>query len=266
MCTNGRQLVWSRLWYLVAIFLVCVPGLSMAQPPVVGLASQTASGGALGDFAAYAWVFAASVLILASALAVLIVAVAREVIRAPASALASRHWYISLVAGSAALFGILIAELFLFFALQPTGATQLASASSVRDGGAETVARAAPATADEAVEETAGVTRPVDAESMVPGDPQEITLGPDEQRRFELTVPGSGEYVIDVRGLSNNFDAYLSVFDENGDLLESDDDGGNGLDSRLTIALEDDRTYYLVVQDNFGQAGRCSLSVQAPTG
>ena len=264
MRTNRRcQSAWSGLLAVLLItLLVCVPDLSIAQP-VEGDPQPAATGGAVGDFVPYALVFAASVLILASALAVLIVAVAREVFRAPASALASRQWQISLVAGNAALFGILLAELFLFFALQSTGVTRPASASSARDGTDEMAAAGASAAADATVQDA---TPPVDAESIGPDDPREITLGLNEKRWFRLTEPDSGEYVIEVHGASAGFDAYLSVVDEDGKFLEADDDGGDGTDSSLAIVLEDDRTYYVVVQERFGYAGRCSLSVQPSTG
>ena len=266
MRTNRRdQLVRSGLWYLGFTLLICVSELSMAQQPVPTPGSQTEPGGAGGDFAAYAWVFAASVLILASALAVLIVAVARELLRAPASALASRQWHISLVAGNAALFGILIGELLFFFSLQAPGVTRPAASPS-RNGSADTVPSAVPMPVGETAQETASGTPPVAAEAIGPGDSREITLAPNEDRRFELTVPSSGEYVIEVRGASDGFDAYVSIFDETGEQLGFDDDGGDGLDSRLTISLEDDRTYYVAVLEAFDGAGRCSLSVQASTG
>jgi hypothetical protein len=57
-------------------------------------------------------------------------------------------------------------------------------------------------------------------------------------------ITGDGEVTIDLTG---DFDTYLTLYDENGVELDHDDDGGAGLNSRITVTLTAGRVYYLEV-------------------
>lgn len=52
---------------------------------------------------------------------------------------------------------------------------------------------------------------------------------------------------LEVRVASDAFDAYLSVFGPDGELIDTNDDGPDGLDPQLAFTPEQDGTYLLVV-------------------
>jgi hypothetical protein len=54
----------------------------------------------------------------------------------------------------------------------------------------------------------------------------------------------SGEVVVDLR--SGDFDAYLIIQDASGSVLASDDDGGSGTDSRVTVRVRAGATYRIL--------------------
>jgi hypothetical protein len=61
--------------------------------------------------------------------------------------------------------------------------------------------------------------------------------------KFQITQPG--RYVIRTRGVnSNQLDTYIELFDSNLNSIDENDDGGDGLDSRLSLRLEKG-LYYL---------------------
>lgn len=63
--------------------------------------------------------------------------------------------------------------------------------------------------------------------------------------KFEITQ--AGRYTIRTRGVnSNRLDTYIELYDSNRNSIDEDDDGGERLDSRLTLRL-DAGTYYLQV-------------------
>jgi hypothetical protein len=61
--------------------------------------------------------------------------------------------------------------------------------------------------------------------------------------KFQITRPG--RYTIRARGVnSNRLDTYIELFDSNLNPIDEDDDGGEGVDSRLSLHLESG-LYYL---------------------
>ena len=63
--------------------------------------------------------------------------------------------------------------------------------------------------------------------------------------KFQITRPG--RYTIRVRGVnSNQLDTYIELFDANLHSIAEDDDGGENLDSRLSLHLENG-LYYLKI-------------------
>ncbi len=67
---------------------------------------------------------------------------------------------------------------------------------------------------------------------------------------FTFRAPRGGELTIDLR--SGDFDAYLIVKDARGGTLATDDDGGNGTDSRITLTVESGAVYR-VYANSYGQ-------------
>lgn len=65
-------------------------------------------------------------------------------------------------------------------------------------------------------------------------EPRAARLVPGARDHYTLEIETSGTYVIDMR--SSEVDAYLEI--EGDELYLSDDDGGDGLDARLTAQLE----------------------------
>jgi hypothetical protein len=64
--------------------------------------------------------------------------------------------------------------------------------------------------------------------------------------KFQITQPG--RYVIRTRGVSSNsLDTNIELFDSNQNSIDEDDDGGEGLDSRLSLHLESGLYYLKVV-------------------
>jgi hypothetical protein len=72
--------------------------------------------------------------------------------------------------------------------------------------------------------------------------------------KFQITRPG--HYTIRAKGSnSNRLDTYIEVYDSNMTPIGEDDDGGENLDSRLTLYLESG-LYYLkaeCLEENPGQ-------------
>jgi len=63
--------------------------------------------------------------------------------------------------------------------------------------------------------------------------------------KFQITQPG--RYTIRARGVvSNRLDTYIELFDTNLTSIGEDDDGGEAVDSRLSLHLESG-LYYLKV-------------------
>jgi len=64
--------------------------------------------------------------------------------------------------------------------------------------------------------------------------------------KFQITRPG--RYTIRARGANNNrLDTYIELYNSNLNSIGEDDDGGEGLDSRLSLHLENG-LYYLKVE------------------
>jgi len=86
---------------------------------------------------------------------------------------------------------------------------------------------------------------------------KQIEIGTSQQRtfhtandvdwvKFQITQPGT--YTIRARGVnSNRLDTYIELFDSNLKPIDEDDDGGDGVDARLSLRLESG-LYYLKVE------------------
>ncbi|MDR2574849.1 MAG: DVUA0089 family protein, partial [Treponema sp.] len=85
--------------------------------------------------------------------------------------------------------------------------------------------------------------------------------------KFQITQPG--RYIIRARGVnSNRLDTYIELFDSNVSSIDEDDDGGEGVDSRLALHLESG-LYYLKVEcldENPSQPYIISIESEAAMG
>jgi hypothetical protein len=81
------------------------------------------------------------------------------------------------------------------------------------------------------------------------GTPQRHTFtGSDDVDWVKFQVTQAGPYTIRTRGVnSNRLDTYIELFDSKQHAIDEDDDGGENLDSRLTVRLESG-IYYLKVE------------------
>lgn len=83
--------------------------------------------------------------------------------------------------------------------------------------------------------------------ALVPGVQQPGSLAVGEQRRYRLSVPESASYVLTMR--SSDFDSVLHLL-RDGEVIGTDDDGGDDTDARLEVDLEPGD--YEVVAVTFG--------------
>ena len=81
--------------------------------------------------------------------------------------------------------------------------------------------------------------------------------------KFQITQPG--RYVIRARGVnSNRLDTNIELYNSNMKLIDEDDDGGENLDSRLSLRLENG-LYYLKIEcfdDNPNQPYTVSVTAE----
>ncbi|MDR1319263.1 MAG: PPC domain-containing protein [Treponema sp.] len=87
------------------------------------------------------------------------------------------------------------------------------------------------------------------AKEISPGTPQRhtFTTGNDvDWVKFQISRPGS--YTIRARGVNSaRLDTYIELYDGNRNSIDDNDDGGEDLDSRLSVRLQAG-TYYLKVE------------------
>ncbi len=96
------------------------------------------------------------------------------------------------------------------------------------------------------------------------GERQSGRLEPGDRRReaggyadwWEFDGRAGQQVLIDMR--SREFDAYLELYDPQGNLLGQDDDGGDGTDSHLSLALPGSGRYRIVAR-SFGSSDRSGL-------
>ena len=83
--------------------------------------------------------------------------------------------------------------------------------------------------------------------ALTAGVQQQGTLAAGEQRRYRLSVPTSGSYVLTLQ--SSDFDSVLNLL-RDGEVIGTDDDGGDDTNARLEVDLEPGD--YEVVAITFG--------------
>lgn len=91
------------------------------------------------------------------------------------------------------------------------------------------------------------------------GEARDALLLPDAVDRHTVEVAVEGDYVFDM--VSDEFDSYLELFDADGDVLGSDDDGGGALNARIRATLAPGT--YRLEASAIGGAGRYRISAGA---
>jgi hypothetical protein len=87
------------------------------------------------------------------------------------------------------------------------------------------------------------------------------TAGPDRYADWwQLDVESGATVAIDL--MSTSFDAYMYLLDADLSYLAEDDDGGSGLDSRITMDLRAGTYYVLVTSYDARESGPYTLSAQ----
>jgi hypothetical protein len=86
---------------------------------------------------------------------------------------------------------------------------------------------------------------------------KDISIGTPQQHTFttgddtdwvKFRISQAGSYTIRTRGVNSaDLDTYIELYDGNHNSVDDDDDGGEGLDSRLSVRLQAG-TYYLKVE------------------
>jgi hypothetical protein len=96
------------------------------------------------------------------------------------------------------------------------------------------------------------------AATLYPGEEGSVFLTAAGQTRwfvYQVTSAGIITFEVQTRG---NMDTYLYLYDNNGNLLEEDDDSGDDYNARISTRLNAG-TYYIEVSGYGGGTGRCSL-------
>lgn len=102
------------------------------------------------------------------------------------------------------------------------------------------------------------------ASEIIINTPQVHTFTDDDDEDWVyFTVSQNTRYTITAVGDDPNLDTYIELYDEDGDLLDENDDGGESYDARLRINLEPG-TYYILITtlDDFSEPESYTLSVR----
>ena len=93
---------------------------------------------------------------------------------------------------------------------------------------------------------------------------ENIMVRADEIVRLRFEIREDGIYRIDAIAAEGEgrFDPLISLFGENLDFIQQDDDGGSGFNSRMEVRLAQGR-YFLELEELGGRRGECRISVRA---
>ena len=110
-----------------------------------------------------------------------------------------------------------------------------------------------------------------DSAEHISEDPIPLTLDEErtvelvtgETRRLQFTADYDGVYSVQVAAAaaSDYFDSFVTLYDRDLAFVQSDDDGGEGLDSNLIARLSERETYYVDVRELVGREGKCVVRI-----
>lgn len=105
---------------------------------------------------------------------------------------------------------------------------------------------------------TGSYTLTVAPAGIIPAGGGEVRVNGSEGYAFTPNESGDWEFLTSDNGSS---DPYIKLFDADGKLIDSDDDGGEGSNSRLMVTLTAGTTYCIGAADFWGDGGSYTLTV-----
>ena len=182
------------------------------------------------------------------------------------------EWQSGLTAGSVALFGTLIAGVFVITTFRIDRGFG-GSEATVREAAEEAAEERTRDLAEQRVSGRLGFDREAftDAAPIMPGSSVRAEFAPGVRRVYRLVVEEQQEqtmYRIEARAEDVGpgiFDPILYLYETGADNELSaryvDDDGGENFDARLEVTLGPG-TYYIEVEELVGEPGICIVSVE----
>lgn len=100
------------------------------------------------------------------------------------------------------------------------------------------------------------------------GEQQSAVDSAGDEDWFRISLSAGREYVFELAGSGSNplADPFLSLYDDSGALLATDDDGGMGLNARLAVTPEVSGVYYLGARGFGSTVGQYTLSADTGQG
>ena len=177
---------------------------------------------------------------------------------------ASSDGQTALLAGSIALFGILISGIFLFTTFRIDEGAQRAASEAAREHATEVVGEVVTGLQDQISRVSATVehlTRRTSlhfALEIQVGTPVMVEFLAKGGRSFDFSAPTYGTYVIEVEAVTPDFDPVLYLYE--GDAIVEDDDGGSGSVARVVAPLGAG-VHRIRVEEPEGLPGICIISI-----
>jgi hypothetical protein len=106
---------------------------------------------------------------------------------------------------------------------------------------------------------TVGKDGLVIASNLMAGDPID-KIRRHTSKTFQVRLQPGKNYQIDM--MSNQFDTFLRVEDPSGKQIAIDDDGGEGLNSRIALSITAGGVYRIICTSFSGAQGNFTLTVR----
>ena len=170
----------------------------------------------------------------------------------------------ALLAGSIALFGVLISGIFIFTTFRIDEGAQLAASEAARERATEVAEEVVTELQDQisrlsaVVEQLAQRPGFLAALEIRVGTPVMVEFLAREGRSFYFSAPTYGTYVIEVEAVTPDFDPVLYLYE--GDEIVEDDDSSGGSNVRVAAPLAAG-VHTIRVVEPAGLPGICIISI-----
>lgn len=219
----------------------------------------------MGTDSIIGWLIAISIVLVALTLCIAIAALSIRMWRTNQGVAngVSSDGQTALLAGSIALFGILISGIFLFTTFRIDEGAQRAASEAARERATEVAEEVVTELQDQISRLSAAVeqlTRRASLHSALEiqvGTPVMVEFLAKESRSFGFSAPTYGTYVIEVEAVTPDFDPVLYLYE--GDALVEDDDGVGPV-ARVVAPLAAG-VYRIRVEEPAGLSGICIISI-----
>ena len=177
---------------------------------------------------------------------------------------ASSDGQMALLAGSIALFGVLISGIFLFTTFRIDEGAQRAASEAARELGtaaAEEVVKELQDQISRLSNALAQVTRPPSSHSALKiqvGTPLMVEFLVREGRSFEFLAAGYGTYSVEVEAVTSNFTPVLYLYED--DKVVDEDRSADGSNARVSAPLSAG-IHTVRVEERTGLPGICTISI-----